>query len=243
MLKRLGIGSQPTKEVAITSPQVAPTTTQENKQDTKKAIYNLKTRIINGIQSTNSPQVGKVIQELSEEIYNKSFKSRIDEEIKAIITQLYTEIIVELKNIDPSIDVTMFDTDNIQLPEKISEVFQIKTDEYIKDLERFYFARIKAMLDKKFELLQSDKPVAPISTVIDGAEADKQAAASLIESQQDRLQTKRYINTPANMSENTMAWARYALGGGGNLSQFSKKRRKPRKKRRVTKKSKKKLNI
>jgi hypothetical protein len=126
MLKRLGFGSQPTKEVAITSPQVAPTTTQENKQDTKKAIYILKTRIINGIQSTNSPQVGKVIQKLSEEIYNKSFKSRIDEEIKAIITQLYTEIIAELKNIDSSIDVTMFDTDNIQLPEKISEVFELK---------------------------------------------------------------------------------------------------------------------
>ena len=203
----------------------------------------MKTRIINGIQSTNSPQVGKVIQELSEEIYNKSFKSRIDEEIKAIITQLYTEIIAELKNIDSSIDVTMFDTDNIQLPEKISEVFELKTTEYIRDLERLYFARIKAMLDKKFELLQSDKPVAPISTVIDGAEADKQAAKSLIESQDSRRQSVFSDLRYSGVSPEQRASVGDRFNGGFTKKRKSIKRRKPRKKRRDTKKSKKKLNI
>ena len=117
--------------------------------------------------------------------------------------------------IDPAITVNMFETSDIQLPSKISDVFQIKTKEYLARLEEFYLSRIESVLHDKFNLLLPNTPVAP-----------------------KRPDEPKYEQRPDGSQY--AEWNRRYAGGG--LSRFSKKKKKTKKKRRPTKKRKEKTD-
>ena len=206
---------KPPQQVAITKSEVAPTATLENqpaKTDTREAIYNLRTKMQNEVFSKYKPQLHEFIQGISGEIYNTSLNSKITEQINTIITELYSKSKEQLTKIDPAITVNMFETSDIQLPSKISEVFQLKTKEYLAGLETFYLSRIESVLHEKFNPLLPDTPKRPVEP--------------------------KYKQRP---DEHQYAeWRRHYEGGG--LSRFSKKKKKTKKKRRPTKKRKTRLN-
>ena len=206
---------KPPQQVAITKSEVAPTTTPENqpaKTDTREAIYNLRTEMNNEVFSKYKLQLHEFIQGISGEIYNTSLNSKITEQINSIITELYSKSKERLTKIDPAITVNMFETSDIELPSKISEVFQIKTKEYLTALEAFYLSRIASVLDDKFKPLLPDTPKRTVEP-----------------KNEQRPDGHQYAE-----------WRRRYEGGG--LSRFSKKKKKTKKKRRPTKKRKNRLN-
>uniref|UniRef100_A0A6C0DWK7 Uncharacterized protein n=1 Tax=viral metagenome TaxID=1070528 RepID=A0A6C0DWK7_9ZZZZ len=221
---------KPLQQVAITPPEVPPTTTPQNqtiqpdKPDTRQAIYSLRTKMESEVYSTYKPQLHQFIQGISGEIYNTSLNSQITEQINTIISELYSKSKEELIKINPAITVDMFETGNIQLPDKISQVFQLKTKEYLAQLEEFYLKRIASVLHDKFDPLLPDMPSAPKRPV----EPKPQASYELTTDEQE----PDY--------EQFDKWRRGHEGG--SLSRFSKKKKKTKKKRRATKRSKKRSN-
>jgi hypothetical protein len=217
---------KPPQQVAITPPEVPPTTTpqdqtrQPDKLDTTQAIYTLRTKMKNEVFSTYKPRLHQFIQGISGEIYNTSLNSQITEQINTIISELYSKSKEELTKIDPTITVDMFETGNIQLPDKISKVFQLKTTEYLGQLEEFYLKRIESVLHDKFDPLLVDTPAAPKRLV----EPKSQESYKLP------------TNEPRPNAEQFAEWQRRYEGG--SLSRFSKKKKKTKKKRRATKKRK-----
>jgi hypothetical protein len=221
------------QQVAITPPEVPPTTTPQNQTrqpdkpdkpdkpdnpDTRDAIYSLRTEMKKEVFSKYKPQLHEFIQGISGEIYNTSLNSKITEQINTIIAELYSKSKEQLTTIDPAITVNMFETSDIQLPNKISEVFQLKTKEYLAELEAFYLNRIASVLHDKFNPLLPDTPVTP-----------KRLAEPKLTTDEPRPDVRQYAE-----------WQRrYA---GGSLSRFSKKKKKTKKKRRATKKRKEKTN-
>ena len=206
---------KPPQQVAITNSEVAPTTTPENqpaKTDTREAIYRLQAEMKNEVFSKYKLQLHEFIQGISGEIYNTSLNSKITEQINTIITELYSKSKERLTKIDPAITVNMFETSDIQLPSKISEVFQLKTKEYLAGLETFYLSRIESVLHEKFNPLLPDTPKRPVEP-----------------NYKQRPDAHQYAE-----------WRRHYEGGG--LSRFSKKKKKTKKKRRPTKKGKTRLN-